>query len=244
MDIKFKFYKVGGCVRDEILKVKCKDIDYSVVLENFTGNMNEAYSLLCEYLSKNNYTIFLETPDCYTIRAKDNSTKLVVDFTMARKEFYPDENSRHPVVQPGTLYDDLIRRDFTLNSLAVDIETGNIIDICNGLDDLHNGILRTPLDAFTTLSDDPLRILRGFRFSITKKFSLDKDFWDAINNPFLWTKMMKVVSIERIRDELDKMFKANTLQTLEYIAKIKSINNEFYEYMMTKIYFKPIINNI
>ena len=92
----------------------------------------------------------------------------VADFVMARKEVGYIPNTRTPIVEPGNLYDDLSRRDFTVNALAKDPDTGEIIDYFGGLEDIKKKLLRTPLPPF---DDDPLRILRGIRFSITKRLA-------------------------------------------------------------------------
>ncbi|XWV26351.1 tRNA nucleotidyltransferase/poly(A) polymerase [Tupanvirus soda lake] len=241
MEPKIKFYKVGGCVRDQLLGVKVKDIDYCVVIDNFNGNIDAAYNFLCEYLNKNNYTIFLKTPACFTVRAKCNKSNEVRDFVLARKELNYNDDTRSPISTLGTLYDDLVRRDFTINAMAIDYDTNEVIDICNGLDDLKNGILRTPLDPSITLTDDPLRVLRGFRFSITKNFTLDESFVNALTNNKIWTKMIKVVSLERIREELDKMFKCDTIKTLEFLEMVKKYNYQCYEYISNNILLKPIV---
>ncbi|XWV25092.1 tRNA nucleotidyltransferase/poly(A) polymerase [Tupanvirus deep ocean] len=241
MNTKIKFYKVGGCVRDQILGIKAKDIDYCVVIENFNGDIDDAYNLLCKYLNENNYTIFLKTPSCFTVRAKCNKTHQVRDFVLARKELNYNDDTRSPIVTLGTLHDDLTRRDFTINALAMDDETDEIIDVCNGLNDLGKGILRTPLDPIITLTDDPLRVLRGFRFSITKNFKLDENFVSALTNDKIWTKMTKVVSIERIREELDKMFKHDTIKTLEFLSLVKNINYQCYEFIANGILLKPVV---
>ena len=240
-EIIFKFYIVGGFVRDKLLGIKSKDVDYSVVLENFNGDISTAFDLLCKYLDQHNYIIFLKTPECYTIRAKDGQTNDVADFVLARKEIGYDENSRKPFVMPGTLEDDLLRRDFTINALAIDNVTGKIIDICGGLEDLKKRILRTPIDANITLLDDPLRVIRGFRFSITKGLKLDNTFMAALLNDEIWIKFSKVVSSERIRDELDRMFQGNTIKTIEILNKLKEINNNAYEIIFKNITLKPIV---
>ena len=174
----FKFYEVGGKVRDEILGLQSKDVDYVAVpnenlLEKYK-TAHEMFVILESYLHNEKFEIFLSTPDCFTIRAKfpkDHKYQGVADFVMARKEIGYVEGTRTPIVVPGTLYDDLERRDFTLNALAKD-DDGTIIDFFNGRKDLEDGVLRTPLETEVTFNDDPLRVLRAIRFAITKGFSL------------------------------------------------------------------------
>ena len=172
MEELFKFYEVGGKVRDEILEIESKDVDYVAVPgEDPLKNISSAHAmfrLLEEYLKIEGFEIFLSTPDCFTIRAKfpkDHKYQGVADFVMARKEVGYIPGTRTPMVVPGSLYDDLERRDFTLNALAKD-EDGKIIDFFNGLKHLKSGQLVTPLDCEVTFNDDPLRILRAIRFCI------------------------------------------------------------------------------
>lgn len=138
----FKFYEVGGKVRDEILGLKSKDVDYVAVpsdeLRNDISSPHTMFGILEEYLKQEKFEIFLVTPDCFTIRAKfpqGHKYEGVADFVMARKEVGYVPGTRTPIVVPGSLYDDLERRDFTLNALAKD-EDGNIIDYFNGLEEI------------------------------------------------------------------------------------------------------------
>jgi tRNA nucleotidyltransferase/poly(A) polymerase len=162
----------------------------------------------------------------FTIRAKfpkgDPNEGLVADFVMARKEVGYVEGTRRPILVLGTLEDDLIRRDFTLNAMAVD-EDGNLIDLFDGRKDLSLGILRTPLPAEQTMMDDPLRFLRALRFSITKGFSITPSIFEAMTQPDILEKLEKVVSAERIRDEVFKMMKADTVKTLELFREVEVI---------------------
>jgi tRNA nucleotidyltransferase/poly(A) polymerase len=213
---KFKEYLVGGAVRDEILGLSNKDLDYVFVFEDLDENKTaeECFNEMYQNIQERG-EIFLSTPSCYTIRYKDRETKKVKDVVMARKEVGYIPGTRTPIVKPGTLYDDLERRDFTLNALARD-EDGTIIDYFNGLDDLTDKILRTPLPTETTFNDDPLRILRGIRFSITKGFTIPGTM--AITMMvYNYDEKMSVVSTERIREELFKCFKYDTLETLRVL---------------------------
>jgi len=218
----FKFYEVGGCVRDEVMGVKSKDIDYTVVYkrelfdEQNKPTADEAFPLMEKYLTEQGYHIWLSTPNCFTIRAKfpegHKNTGMTADFVLARKELGYIPGTRKPFVTIGTLYDDLERRDFTVNAIAKD-EHGRYIDPFNGLIDIINKTLRTPLDVYKTFDDDPLRILRAIRFSVTKLFTIPSEMWDCIQNYDYYEKM-GVVSEERIREELYKCFKNNSLLTI------------------------------
>ena len=215
-----QIYKVGGCVRDRILGVDSKDIDYTFVLDNIDRTVEEGFQIMTDWLTHKEFTIFLSTPEMFTIRAKfpknHPNEGLVADFVMARKEVGYTSGTRKPIIELGTIEDDLIRRDFTLNSMAED-EDGNLIDLFGGLKDLEDGILRTPLNPEITMMDDPLRILRALRFSITKEFTIDLKIWDAMAQPDILEKLKTTVSIERMREEIFKMMKHNTPLSLRLL---------------------------
>ena len=171
MENLFKMYEVGGKVRDEILGLESKDVDYVAVpnnklLQDF-DTVESMFSMLEQYLRDEKFVIFQITADCFTIRAKfpkDHKYSGVADFVMARRELGYIPGTRTPIVKPGTLYDDLERRDTTLNALAKD-EDGTIIDYFNGLTHLKYGILRTPLDPIKTFDD----VLKRFDKKFFKK---------------------------------------------------------------------------
>lgn len=238
----FQFYEVGGKVRDELLGLKSKDVDYvAVPHETLIRDVESAHTMfgiLNEYLKAEGFEIFLVTDHCFTIRAKfpkDHVYSGVADFVMARKEVGYIPGTRTPIIKPGTLYDDLERRDFTLNALAKN-EDGKIIDYFDGMKDLKDGILRTPLDTIETFNDDPLRILRAIRFSITKGFTIPSDMWHDIYHYDYQTKMY-VVSDERIREELYKCFKFDTLETLEKLRQFPHLTE--YIFRDNKLWLKP-----
>lgn len=242
----FKFFEVGGCVRDEILGLKSKDIDYvAVPNENLLDKYKDAYEMfviLETYLSSEKFEIFLSTPECFTIRAKfpkGHKYQGVADFVMARKEIGYVEGTRQPIIVPGTLYDDLIRRDFTLNALAKD-EDGNIIDYFDGMWALDARMLITPLDSRITMLDDPLRLLRAFRFSITKEFVISPRVWETCLMDSVVNKLEEVVSQERIREEVFKMMKHDTIKSLELFYDINRINPKLIQIMFGRgMWLKP-----
>jgi poly(A) polymerase len=217
-----KIYLVGGAVRDKLLGIKSKDLDYVMVLDNIQNiTVEDGYKIMRDYMIDEGYTIWLETPEMYTIRAKfpkgHKNEKQDADFVLARKEIGYEEGTRRPILELGTLEDDLGRRDFTINAMAED-EDGNIIDLFGGQKDLKNSLLRTPLDPNVTFMDDGLRVLRAFRFCITKDFRLSGAVIGAMDNPLVLEKLKEVVSQDRIREELLKMFKYNTLKTIELLS--------------------------
>jgi len=229
----FKFYEVGGKVRDEILGLQSKDVDYvavpsEILLEKYKS-AHEMFVILETYLTNEKFEIFLSTPDCFTVRAKfpkDHKYQGVADFVMARKEIGYMEGTRTPIVVPGTLKDDLERRDFTVNAMAKG-EDGEIIDLFDGMKDLEKMVLSTPLPTKQTFDDDPLRVLRAIRFAITKGFSLKHlDYY--INN-YDYENKMKVVSSERIREELYKCFKHDTMDTLDTLNDYPTLKRYIFE---------------
>ena len=229
----FTMFEVGGKVRDEILGLQSKDVDYVAVpndnlLEKYK-TAHEMFVVLETYLTNEKFEIFLSTPDCFTVRAKfpkDHKYQGVADFVMARKEIGYVEGTRTPIVVPGTLKDDLERRDFTVNAMAKG-EDGVIIDLFDGMKDLEKMVLSTPLPTKQTFDDDPLRVLRAIRFAITKGFSLKHlDYY--INNYDYETKM-KVVSSERIREELYKCFKHDTMDTLDTLNDYPTLKRYIFE---------------
>jgi poly(A) polymerase len=242
----FTMFEVGGCVRDEILGVKSKDIDYvAVPNDELLKDIKSAHSMfnvLSGYLKYEGFEIFLETPECFTIRAKfpkGHKYQGVADFVMARKEVGYIPGTRTPIIEPGTLYDDLIRRDFTLNALAKD-EDGNIIDYFDGMWALDAKMLITPLDSRTTMLDDPLRLIRAFRFSITKDFTISPRVWETCLMDSVVAKLEEVVSQERIREEIFKMMKHNTIKSLELFYEINQINPKIIQIMFGKgMWLKP-----
>lgn len=238
-----KLYKVGGCVRDSLLGIDSKDIDFTFVLDNLNLSVEQGFLEMESWMRTEGFQIFLSTPDMFTIRAKfpkgDPNEGLVADFVMARKEIGYVEGTRRPILVLGTLEDDLIRRDFTLNAMAVD-EDGNLIDLFDGRWALENRILITPLDPSKTFLDDPLRMLRALRFSITKGFTIAPTVWAAMFIPGLLDKLELVVSAERIREEVYKMMKADTVKTMRLFAEMDKIEPRFTEIVFGRsMWLKP-----
>lgn len=229
----FTMFEVGGKIRDEILGLQSKDVDYVAVpsdtlLEKYKS-AHEMYVVLEAFLLNEKFEIFLSTPDCFTIRAKfpkEHKYQGVADFVMARKEIGYVEGTRTPIVVPGTLKDDLERRDFTVNAMAKG-EDGKIIDLFDGMNDLKRMVLITPLPPEQTFNDDPLRVLRAVRFAITKGFSLK--FLDYYINNYDYENKMGVVSSERIREELFKCFKHDTMGTLDMLNDYPTLKRYIFE---------------
>jgi tRNA nucleotidyltransferase/poly(A) polymerase len=231
-----QIYLVGGAVRDSLLGLESKDLDYVMVLDNIDITVEEGYQIMKKYMLEQGFDIFLETPEMFTIRARfpksHKNEGITGDFVLARKEVGYIEDTRRPKLELGTLYDDLIRRDFTVNAMAQDDE-GNIIDYFGGNEDLQCTILNSPQPAEIMLLDDPLRLLRALRFSITKKMDISIELKNAMKLQSVIQKLDKVVSQERIREELNKMFKYNSIKTMELL-----IEQDKQSYGLLNILFK------
>ena len=238
-----QIFKVGGCVRDKLLGVESKDIDFTFVLDDLDQTVEEGFQSMTSWLAHETFSIFLSTPDCFTIRAKfpkgHKNEGLVADFVMARKEIGYIDGTRQPILVLGTLEDDLIRRDFTLNAMAEDDE-GNIIDLFGGREDLERKILRTPLPADQTMMDDPLRFLRALRFAVTKGFLINYDIVSAMTQPEILEKLEKVVSAERIREEVFKMMKHDTVASLDLFREVENTLPGFTKLVFSRgLWLKP-----
>jgi tRNA nucleotidyltransferase/poly(A) polymerase len=238
-----QIFKVGGCVRDKLLGVESKDIDFTFVLDDLDQTVEEGFQSMTSWLAHEAFSIFLSTPDCFTIRAKfpkgHKNEGLVADFVMARKEIGYVQGTRQPILVLGTLEDDLIRRDFTLNAMAED-DDGNIIDLFGGKEDLERKILRTPLPAEQTMMDDPLRFLRALRFAVTKGFLINYDIISAMTQPEILEKLEKVVSAERIREEVFKMMKHDTVASLDLFREVENTLPGFTKLVFSRgIWLKP-----
>ncbi len=187
-------YLVGGYVRDIILERPTKDVDIVVV-----GSGIEAAQQCALDLGAGKVKVF---KNFGTAAFKYQDTD--IEFVGARKESY-QRNSRKPIVEDGTLQDDQNRRDFTINAMAISLNAnsfGQLVDPFNGLADLNNKIIRTPLDPVITYSDDPLRMMRAVRFASQLGFSIEEKSFQAICDQHA---RLDIISKERITEELNKI---------------------------------------
>ncbi|NLN94946.1 MAG: HD domain-containing protein [Bacteroidales bacterium] len=193
-------YVIGGFVRDLIMQRPCTDIDIVTI-----GNEIELAQKVAKKIGPGvKVTVFRNFKTAMLQYQQYN-----IEFVGARKESYKF-TSRKPDVEPGTLQDDQNRRDFTINALALSLQTddyGNLIDPFSGIDDIENKTLRTPLNPDTTFSDDPLRMLRGIRFATQLDFEIEQNTWTSIIKN---RNRIEIVSGERVTEELNKIILAKT----------------------------------
>ena len=188
---------VGGYVRDIMLRRPSTDVDFVTV-----GSGIEVASEVARRLKGSHLSVFRNYG---TAQVKRRSVEL--EFVGARKESYHRE-SRNPVVEDGTLDDDIARRDFTVNAMALCVNAGRfgeLIDRYNGIDDLRRGLIRTPLDPDVTFSDDPLRMMRAIRFATQLGFEIVDETFNAIRRN---ARRIEIISKERVADELMKIMRS------------------------------------
>ena len=195
--IGIKSYVIGGFVRDSLLEIPSKDID--IVAEGPGIALAEAFAK--EIGAKKEDVVIFKSYGTAMVRFDD---EYEVEFVGARKESY-NRDSRKPIVEEGTLKDDQVRRDFTINALSISLNAtdwGEVHDPFGGLADLSKGIVRTPTDPDITFSDDPLRMMRAVRFAGRLGFEIEEETWEGIRRN---VDRLSIVSQERITDELGKM---------------------------------------
>lgn len=199
-ELNLESYVIGGFVRDYLLQRDFKkDIDIVAV-----GSGIDLALKVSELLPNKPKVQVFKNYGTAMLRYKE----IDIEFVGARKESYSEE-SRNPLVENGTLEDDQNRRDFTINALAFSLNSNNygeLIDPFNGLQDLENKIIKTPLNPDITYSDDPLRMLRGIRFATQLQFEIEAKSLEAISRN---CERIKIISGERIVDELNKILATN-----------------------------------
>lgn len=192
-------YAVGGCVRDMMMGNPIKDIDIAIDQRlggiSFGVFLNNNYYLARKYVNYEAYGV------CQFVL--DKFPDVEIEAVQTRAETYNDPKSRNPITAFGSIEEDCIRRDLTINSLYMNIATGEILDFTGkGIEDIKKGFIRTPLDPEETFDDDPLRMLRVIRFMSRFNFNVVYDVYEAIEKK---RDRLNIISVERINDELVKM---------------------------------------
>lgn len=207
------FHEVGGCVRDELMGVPCKDVDFVVVMDNVdTLTADEAFTVMVEALKAEGFKVHTTSPENFTARCGVPAGHVLrercrdADFVLARFDGPSSDGRRPDCARPGTLADDLDRRDFTVNAMAKDPVTGALVDRHGGVADLEAGVLRTVGDPMVRFTEDFLRALRAVRFTVTRGFVMTPECRAAVESPEVAAGLVASVSTPRVMDELDKMF--------------------------------------
>ena len=193
-------YVIGGFVRDFFLKRECKDVDILIIGDGISA----AKKIAMNIDPKISVTIFKNFGTAY-FRYKDYD----IEFVGSRKESYVSD-SRNPIVETGTLTDDINRRDFKINSIAISLNStnfGELVDLHDGLSDIKQKIVNTPLDSNITFSDDPLRMLRAVRFACQLGFEIHPDLIKTMTK---LKERILIISGERIIDEVNKIILTKT----------------------------------
>jgi putative nucleotidyltransferase with HDIG domain len=221
-ELNVEAYIVGGFVRDLILNKEGKDIDFLVV-----GDVMNYSQTFANQLGIKDIVVYRTFGTAHFVYDGLN-----FEFVAARKESYR-RSSRKPDVSEGTFVDDISRRDFTINTLAISIlknNFGEVIDHFNGLLDIENKLIRTPLDPKITFDDDPLRILRAFRFASQLNFTVDESVLKAAEE---LRERLEIVSQERKTDEFLKILKSSKpsvgLKLLQHTHVMQVIFPEIYQ---------------
>lgn len=225
-DMNCNAYVVGGYVRDMIMGRDCVDIDVVAV-----GSGIDLANRFAEELGSGTRVNVFKNFGTAMVNYKEE-TDWQIEFVGARKESYR-QDSRKPIVENGTLEDDQNRRDFTINALAISLNNetyGELIDPFNGLNDISDEIIRTPLDPDITFSDDPLRMMRAIRFASQLGFQIEEETYKAISRN---SQRISIVSSERITDELNKIILSSKpsvgFKLLEETGLLKIIFPQFHE---------------
>lgn len=224
-----RLFLVGGAVRDYLINenVRPKDFDFSVEAHSFDQ--------MREWLVSEGFTIFLETPQYLTIRAKlprdwsfagFEMSGLTYDFVLCRRDGAYSDGRRPDEVVPGSIFDDLSRRDFTMNAIAID-KGGYLIDPFSGAQDIQDGLIRC-VGSIDRLKEDGLRVLRAIRFYVQTGFDLHEDIDAFISSPEC-LEFIRNVSLDRVRDEIHKAFKSNAYTSILTFADYPHVCEEIFE---------------
>lgn len=220
---EIQFFEVGGCVRDEIMGRTPKDIDFSVIAPTF--------DFMRGAIMDTGMKIVQEKPEFGTIRAVAKRPFMGhsggLDFVWARIDGPSSDGRRPDWTRPGTLLDDLSRRDLTMNAIAKD-EFGNLIDPFDGIGDIERSLIRCVGSAEDRIFEDALRGLRAIRFAVTLGFRMDVDI-DCVLVSDEFSEALSSVSKERQREEIEKMFAHDTVASLQMMNRFPALTRAVFE---------------
>lgn len=219
---KVRLFEVGGHIRDHLMGIESNDIDYAVEAES--------YEAMDEWVTETHAKVFLRTPDKYTIRAlakpgegktayEAHKKNLVRDYVLCRKEGPYSDGRRPDWVEVGTFEDDIMRRDFTVNALAREVGSDEIIDIVGGVEDIKQRRLRAVGSAYERFQEDSLRVIRAIRFIVTKGFMPDRDIEEILLSGE-FADRLSAVSSNRRREEMLKCMRQFTPAMIRYLGSI------------------------
>ena len=217
----------GGWVRDKVLGRQSDDID--IALDNQSGEefANNINTYLKSLGKKTSYVAVIQANPDQSKHLETANVKILnfmIDCVNLRSEEYAS-NSRIPEIRPGTALEDAMRRDFTINALFYNLNEGEVEDMTNmGLNDLREGLIRTPLDPLCTFNDDPLRVLRAIRFASRFNFTLHPDILSAALHPSIQKAILEKVSRERVLKECDGMFRGSSCRPFLAIILMHKLN--------------------
>lgn len=234
-----RLFEVGGSIRDELMGID------NPPDRDFCAESPDGWRALHCWCHDNMERVFLVKPEFFTVRGR-MSDGTTIDVVMCRKDG-PSSDGRHPDhVEPGSLLDDLARRDFTVNAMAREVNPktlepiGEIIDPFDGKFDLEHRVIRCVGETEDRLEEDGLRILRAARFAVTKGLTLNGDLEKALEDETWWAFVERSVSENRIREELNKMFAHDTTATLRFLMHhCSSSAADFLFGDTTNIWLKP-----
>jgi tRNA nucleotidyltransferase/poly(A) polymerase len=237
-----KVYEVGGCIRDRLMGRDASDIDFAVEFQPDDKDNSDPFETMQDALVEFGFEIFKSDPKLLSLRARFPKNEkweafllrnnypqgLTGDFVLCRKEGEYTDGRRPNTVEPGTIFDDLARRDFTVNAIAMDVATREMVDPHNGRQDIEDRVLRWVGDGEERATEDGLRLLRGIRFMVTHGLVPDEVTARAFEAEFSADKIMGQKK-ERIYEELKKMFNKNSLKSIQTLQKFRLLRVLFAE---------------
>ncbi len=212
-----RLFEVGGSIRDELMGID------NPPDRDFCAESPDGWRALLHWCHDNMERVFLVSPQFFTVRGRFSNGD-TIDVVMCRKDGPSSDGRRPDEVAPGSLLDDLARRDFTVNAMAREVDTktlepiGDIIDPFDGKSDLMTHTLRCVGNTRERFQEDGLRILRATRFIVTKSLGPSVDLAAELKSPLPWLWMADTVSTERVREELQKMFKHNGADAMRFLV--------------------------
>lgn len=229
--MEFDIFEVGGAVRDDLLGIKTKDIDFVMVPRETITNVTRGLAAMRLRLRRDGFKIHTTTVDKFVVRCGVPARHPLAartkdaDFVLARRDGPYSDGRRPDFVVPGTLEDDLARRDFTINAIARNPLTGELIDPHGGVDDLERRTLRFVGDPIDRIQEDGIRVMRAFRFQLTKGLWPAGETLKACRSEFA-AEMLERQAREMVRDELVRCFREDTLGALRLFAGLPDFTRE------------------